>query len=71
MSRRGYDDDKSQGIIRDLSSLGARCELAKPDVSIKDDIRRALRQSPKPIGGIIHGALVLRDLHGYDRRAIP
>ncbi|KAJ5100194.1 PKS-like enzyme [Penicillium angulare] len=61
MSRSGYDDDKSQGILKDISSLGAQCELVKGDVSVKDDVRRALQQSPRPIGGIVQGAMVLKD----------
>ncbi|KAK1140322.1 Type I Iterative Polyketide synthase (PKS) [Aspergillus melleus] len=61
MSRSGYADDTSQRILRDLASLGARCELVQGDVSEKEDVRRAFRQSPLPVGGIIQGAMVLRD----------
>ncbi|KAJ6015189.1 PKS-like enzyme, partial [Penicillium herquei] len=61
MSRSGYDDDKSRSVIRDISFLGARCELVQGDVSIKEDVRRAFRQSRKPIAGIIQGAMVLKD----------
>ncbi|PLB48404.1 KR-domain-containing protein [Aspergillus steynii IBT 23096] len=61
MSRSEYSDDKSQGVLRSLASLGARCALVQGDVSEKEDVRRAFRQSSLPVGGIIQGAMVLRD----------
>ncbi|KAH7141540.1 putative polyketide synthase [Dactylonectria estremocensis] len=61
MARSGYKDDVSQRIIADLHTLGCELTLAQGDVSVKEDVRRAIKQASLPIGGVIQGAMVLRD----------
>jgi NAD(P)-dependent dehydrogenase (short-subunit alcohol dehydrogenase family) len=60
LSRSGHDDEKSQGIVQDIESLGSHIDLLKGDVSNLEDIRQAFKQTTVPIGGIIQGAMVLR-----------
>ncbi|KAL8912790.1 MAG: hypothetical protein Q9171_002248 [Xanthocarpia ochracea] len=61
MSRSGYEDKSSQRILNDLKSEGCQVSLAKRDVSDSSDVRRAFNQATVPVGGIIQGAMVLRD----------
>ncbi|KAF4334740.1 polyketide synthase [Fusarium beomiforme] len=61
MARGGYTDAVSQRIIADLHAMGCHLTLAQGDVSIKEDVRRAVKQASRPIGGVIQGAMVLRD----------
>ncbi|RYP85007.1 hypothetical protein DL769_001050 [Monosporascus sp. CRB-8-3] len=61
LSRSGAGDERSQRVIRDLSSLGATATISKGDVSKIDDVTRIFQESVLPIKGIIQGAMVLRD----------
>lgn len=61
MARSGYDDEKSQAVLRDLHALGAMPILLTGDVSNMNDVTKAFEQTSPPIGGIIQGAMVLRD----------
>ncbi|KAI9676001.1 MAG: Type I Iterative PKS [Caeruleum heppii] len=61
LSRSGYDDKLSQGVLRDIEAEGAKIDLARGDVSVLEDVRRTFKQATVPIGGIIQGAMVLRD----------
>ncbi|KAM3497810.1 hypothetical protein MY10362_008850 [Beauveria mimosiformis] len=61
MARSGYGDEVSQRVILDLAGLGCAVTLGQGDVSKADHVRRVIGQSPVPIGGVIQGAMVLRD----------
>ncbi|KAL6716017.1 hypothetical protein ACLMJK_006979 [Lecanora helva] len=61
MSRSGYNDEGSQRVLKDLSNEGCQIDLATGDVSKVEDVRRAFQNATAPIGGIIQGAMVLRD----------
>ncbi|KAF4769894.1 hypothetical protein HAV15_011851 [Penicillium sp. str.  len=61
ISRSGHTDEKSQGVVREIQALGCEIDLLSGDVSIKDDVEKAFRQTTVPIAGIIQGAMVLRD----------
>ena len=60
MSRGGYEDAKSQGVLKDLHAIGAKVGLERGDVSNLHDVRRVFQQSTKAIAGIVQGAMVLR-----------
>lgn len=60
MSRSGYDDDKSKGVIKVIRTFGASIDLLVGDVSVLEDVRRCFGQTTVPIGGIIQGAMVLQ-----------
>ncbi|KAE8392501.1 hypothetical protein BDV23DRAFT_192476 [Aspergillus alliaceus] len=61
MARSGYGDEVSQRVIADLAALGCAVTLGQGDVSRADNVRRVIKQSPVSIGGVIQGAMVLRD----------
>jgi NAD(P)-dependent dehydrogenase (short-subunit alcohol dehydrogenase family)/acyl carrier protein len=61
MSRSGCSDDRSQGVIRNCKSLGCEVYEAKADVSQSDGVLSSFKEAAVPIGGIIQGAMVLRD----------
>ncbi|KAK6082377.1 beta-ketoacyl synthase domain-containing protein [Seiridium cupressi] len=61
MGRSGFDDPRSQAVLKDLSAEGCHVDLVRGDVSLLDNVRRAFRDASKPIGGIVQGAMVLRD----------
>jgi NADPH:quinone reductase-like Zn-dependent oxidoreductase len=60
LSRSSYDDEKSRTVLKDLSSLGAQVCLTMGDVAKKEDVQRMFQDAPRPIGGIIQAAMVLR-----------
>ncbi|KAI0603270.1 PKSKA1 [Biscogniauxia sp. FL1348] len=61
ISRSGYGDEKSRGIIKQINALGAHIDLLTADVTIAAEVEKALGQTSVPVAGIIQGAMVLRD----------
>ncbi|KAI1103410.1 putative polyketide synthase [Jackrogersella minutella] len=61
LGRSGFDDPRSQAVLKDLVAEGCHMDLVRGDVSNIDDVRRAFQDASKPVGGIIQGAMVLRD----------
>ncbi|KAL8718942.1 MAG: hypothetical protein Q9225_003986 [Loekoesia sp. 1 TL-2023] len=61
LSRSGYDDSKSQAAIANLDSLGCSVQLVKGDVTDLEAVKRMFQTAVKPVGGVIQGAMVLRD----------
>ncbi|KAL8903529.1 MAG: hypothetical protein Q9207_003863 [Kuettlingeria erythrocarpa] len=61
LSRSGYSDAKSQAVTANLHSLGVSTQLVQGDVSNAEDVRSMFQMAAKPIGGVIQGAMVLRD----------
>ncbi|KAH7175825.1 hypothetical protein EDB81DRAFT_633270 [Dactylonectria macrodidyma] len=61
MSRSGSADEKSLGVIKDIEAQGCAVELLKGDVADVEDVQRCLASTSVPIGGIVQGAMVLRD----------
>lgn len=63
LSRSGIQDIKSQGVVADCTSLGAIVHELRGDVSQIKDVRAAFSiPGTPPVGGIIQGAMVLRDV---------
>ena len=60
MARSGFDDEKSQGVIKGIEALGCHIDLITGDVSSAEDVRRAFGKTRVPVGGVIQGAMVLR-----------
>ena len=60
LARSGYDDEKSQTVLRDLKNLGAQVDTIIGDVTRTDDVERAFQSASKPIRGVIAGAMLLR-----------
>ncbi|RDL42230.1 Acyl transferase hydrolase [Venustampulla echinocandica] len=61
MSRSGCSDERSQAIVRNCAALGCQIQEAKADVSNVSDVQRAFKEAAVPIGGVLQGAMVLRD----------
>lgn len=59
ISRSGYDNESSEFILHHVYSLGCHVNLLIGDISVYEDVRRALSQTTVPVKGIIHGAMVL------------
>ncbi|GIK01901.1 hypothetical protein Aspvir_005942 [Aspergillus viridinutans] len=55
ITRSGYQDDRSQTVIRDIEAQGCKISL------LTGDVRRCFATVTPPIGGIVQGAMVLRD----------
>lgn len=49
-------------FVKELAVLGCTARLIPGDVCHYDDVLRAFKSTPKPIGGILHAAMVLRDV---------
>ena len=60
LCRSGYKDEKSQAVLKDISTEGCEVELFEGDVSNAEDVNRAFRGASFPIRGVIQGAMVLR-----------
>lgn len=60
LSRSGYADKKSQGVLKNLRAEGSQVDLIEGDVSVLDDVRRAFKSATVAIGGLVQGAMVLR-----------
>lgn len=61
LARGGYDDARSQAVLKNIYAQGAKVDLVRGDVSVLEDVRRTFKSASVPIGGVIQGAMVLRD----------
>ncbi|KAH8731286.1 putative polyketide synthase [Phaeosphaeriaceae sp. PMI808] len=61
MSRSGYEDSVSQGVIATINALGCTIDLMIGDVTSIEDVRNCFRSTSVPVGGIIQGAAVFKD----------
>ncbi|KAH9902283.1 reducing type I polyketide synthase [Xylariomycetidae sp. FL2044] len=61
LSRSGHDDERSQSVAKNIRALGSNIHLLRGDVSKLDDVRAAFGATPVPVGGVVQGAMVLRD----------
>ncbi|KAH8203671.1 hypothetical protein TruAng_002201 [Truncatella angustata] len=60
MARSG-EGKSSQKTIEDITALGCEVQLFKGDVSNEDAVRHILASTKVPVGGIVQGAMLLRD----------
>jgi hypothetical protein len=61
IGRSGYDDPRSQAVLKDLAAEGCDVDLIRGDVAKVEDVRNAFKSATMPVGGIVQGAMVLRD----------
>lgn len=61
LSRSGCGDQKSQAALQNIRANGGAVTDIKGDASKEADVRRCFDEAPLPVGGIIQGAMVLRD----------
>ncbi|KAJ4391882.1 hypothetical protein N0V93_005502 [Gnomoniopsis smithogilvyi] len=57
----GEDPEGERGFVRMLASMGCAAYLVRGSVTNLADVARAVDGSPKPLRGVIHMAMVLRD----------
>lgn len=60
LSRSGYADERSQGVLKNIYAEGCQVDLIRGDVSVVADVQRAFDEASMPIAGVIQGAMVLR-----------
>ncbi|KAI6303792.1 Type I Iterative PKS [Pyricularia oryzae] len=58
LSRSANVPDK---VRQTLASLGCHLDVLQADVTLLEDVKAAFCKTKMPIGGIVHGAMVLRD----------
>lgn len=61
LSRSGCGDEKSQAAIQSIRAYGGEVIDVKGDAAKEADVRRCFDEAPRPVAGIIQGAMVLRD----------
>ncbi|KAJ8114821.1 hypothetical protein ONZ43_g4810 [Nemania bipapillata] len=62
MARGGFEDEISQRAASEIRERGCGVQLVTGDVTSEGDVRRAFEANKSvPVGGVIHGAMVLRD----------
>ena len=63
LSRSGMSQPNVAELIDDMAKLGAKVSVHKCDVADKDQLEAVINESARimpPIGGVIHGVMVLR-----------
>ncbi|KAM4059510.1 KR domain-containing protein [Hirsutella rhossiliensis] len=60
-NRSGIADDASQKVVTNCLAYGCEVVAAKGDVADMGLLRRAFAEAPRPIAGVIQGAMMLRD----------
>ncbi|KUI66525.1 Lovastatin diketide synthase LovF [Cytospora mali] len=61
LSRSGCSDKRSQAALQNIRANGCSVMDIKGDASKEADVRRCFDEAPLPVGGVIQGAMVLRD----------
>lgn len=57
----GTDSEEEHGFVRMLASMGCAANLVRGSVADPADVARAVGGSSKPLRGVLHMAMVLRD----------
>jgi NADPH:quinone reductase-like Zn-dependent oxidoreductase len=62
LSRRGADAPRAARLVKDLELAGASVNVVRGDVSVREDVERAVATIPsdRPLRGVIQAAMVLR-----------
>lgn len=61
LSRSGCGDAKSRAALQNIRAYGGSVTDIQGDASKEADVRRCFDEAPRPVAGIIQGAMVLRD----------
>jgi len=48
-------------FVEELATVGCTTKLVRGDASKYDDVVRAIQAAVRPVGGVLHASLVLRD----------
>lgn len=62
MARSGTDSKQAAILVDDLRKAGASVQVIRGDVTVRDDVDKALKSIPSqyPVRGVVHAAMVLR-----------
>jgi NAD(P)-dependent dehydrogenase (short-subunit alcohol dehydrogenase family) len=62
LSRSGADAKVATLLVQDLREAGAEVSVIRGDVSVREDVERAIKSVPadRPIRGVINAAMVLQ-----------
>ncbi|KAI8630512.1 lovastatin nonaketide synthase [Xylariaceae sp. FL1651] len=63
LSRSGSSSKQASSLVKSLTEAGADVNVVVGDASVRTDVDRALKQvdPSRPVRGVIHAAMVLRD----------
>jgi len=61
LSRSAGTQPSHSQFVQELAVLGCKAHLIAGDVGNYDDVLRAFTSASKPIGGVLHAAMILRD----------
>ncbi|GME55565.1 Lovastatin diketide synthase LovF [Neofusicoccum parvum] len=61
LSRSGGEPESTQAFIRELEAQGCSVQAFKGDVANAEDVASAVQQAAKPIAGVLHMSMVLKD----------
>ncbi|KAL2820183.1 polyketide synthase module [Aspergillus cavernicola] len=61
LSRSGCSTSRAEGVVGTCRGLGCDITFMKGDVTSYESVKDAFLQSPLPVCGIVHGAMVLLD----------
>ncbi|KAI0021210.1 polyketide synthase [Xylariomycetidae sp. FL0641] len=61
LGRSGLEKPEAQTLVDDLLNQGAQVEVIRGDVSLYNDVEKAVQSAPFPIGGVVHAAMGLSE----------
>ncbi|PYI11208.1 putative polyketide synthase [Aspergillus sclerotiicarbonarius CBS 121057] len=62
LSRSAGKSQDDQDFVRELNAAGCEVQIQAGDVTNLDTVQRVVRDAPRPVAGVLHMALVLRDV---------
>ncbi|GKZ77685.1 type I Iterative Polyketide synthase (PKS) [Aspergillus niger] len=61
LSRSGNKSEDDRHIVAEIEAFGCSVQMFKGDVSKEEDVRHLVRNTSRPIAGMVHMAMVLSD----------
>ncbi|KAI2615012.1 putative polyketide synthase [Hypoxylon sp. NC1633] len=61
VGRTGIQKPAAKRLVENLEKAGASCVIVKGDVTNEDDMMRAIRAAPAPLGGVVQAAMALSE----------
>ncbi|KAI3025544.1 hypothetical protein CBS147482_1131 [Aspergillus niger] len=61
LSRSGDKSEDDRHIVAEIEAFGCSVQMFKGDVSKEEDVRHLVRNTSRPIAGMVHTAMVLSD----------
>lgn len=61
LGRTAMDKPAARSLVENLCNSGADVEVVRGDVGVPEDVERCIEAAKSPIGGVIQGAMALRE----------